>query len=74
VYEDDIPCLRRCLGAGDSIEQGKDGASSDSPDQCPSIHHGLLSNYGRFRSVMEKSVARVGRKLFHFKSGPQLFA
>jgi hypothetical protein len=30
VYEDDILRLRRCLGAGDSIEQGKGRASSDS--------------------------------------------
>src|SRR5262249_57850011 len=59
VYEDDIPGRRRCLGAGDSIEQGKGGASGDSPDQCPAVHHSLLSNYGLFRSVLGKSVARL---------------
>jgi hypothetical protein len=54
VYEDDILRLRRCLGAGDSIEQGKGDTSSDSPDQFPAVHHSLLLNYGRFRSVMGK--------------------
>src|SRR5262245_59849496 len=46
VYKDDILRLWRCLGAGDSIEEGKGGASSDSPDQCPAVHHSLLLNYG----------------------------
>src|SRR5262252_892815 len=55
VYEDDILRLWRCLGAGDSIEQGKGGASSDSPDQCPAVHRSLLLKYGRFGSVMGKS-------------------
>ena len=41
-------------GAGDSIEQGKGGARSGSPDQCPAVHHSLLLNDGRFRSVMGK--------------------
>ena len=28
-------------GTGDSIEQGKGGASGGSPDQCPAVHHSL---------------------------------
>ena len=34
--------LQRSLGAGDSIEQGNGGTSSDSPDQCSAVHHSLL--------------------------------
>ena len=41
MYEDDIPRLRRCLSAGDPIEQGKGGTSSDSSDECPAVHHSL---------------------------------
>src|SRR3954462_5859576 len=42
VYEDDVLRLERRLGAGNLIEQGKGGARSDSPDQCPAVHHSLL--------------------------------
>src|SRR5262249_37989359 len=74
VYEDDIPRLRRCLGAGDSIEQGKGGASGDSPDQCPAVHHSLLSNYGLFRSVLGKSVARLSVMMLRVFMAPPLAA
>ena len=50
MNEDDILRLRRCLGAGDSIEQGKGGASSDSPDQCPAVYHSAFELYGGRRN------------------------
>src|SRR5215469_16057846 len=43
VYEDDILRLGGCLGARDSIEEGKGGGSSDSLDQRPAVHHRLYS-------------------------------
>jgi hypothetical protein len=48
VYEDDILRLQRCLGAGNSIKQGKSGQSGGGTDQCPSIHQSLQLNYRLF--------------------------
>src|SRR4029077_9527054 len=43
VYEDNIPRLRQCLGAGNSIEQGKGGACGGTLEQCPAVHHSVSS-------------------------------
>ena len=59
VHKDDIPRLRRCLGAGDSIEQGKGGANSDSPDQCPAVYHSAVELYGGRRNRLPDLVAPI---------------
>ena len=59
VNEDDIFRLRRCLGAGDSIEQRKGSASSDSPDQCPAVYHSAFELYGGRRNRLPDLVAAI---------------
>src|SRR3984885_9275119 len=79
MHEDDILRLRRWLGAGDLVEQGKGCASGESPDQCSAIHHSLLLFELRAISLIWKnplmaSCSRVARSRFQsypsFRVGP----
>jgi hypothetical protein len=69
MNEDDILRLRRCLGAGDLIELGKGGAGSDSPDQCPAVHHSAVELYGERRNRLPDLVAAVS-ELGNFPQAP----
>ena len=59
VYEDYILRLQRCLGAGDSIEQGKGDAGCDSPDQFPAkeLSASLVEMCEILRDVLAKNSA-----------------
>ena len=64
VHEDDVPRLRRCLRAGDAIEQGEGRARRGSPDQCSAVHDSLRFSSGDFAAFRNRQTKDYYRRRY----------